>query len=252
MYFNDTEIFRTSTAEPTSTGIHWTYIKDMSNYLVFFKEPQKIIFDLGNLINNIYTAPFNATLTATFFVEDNTPEAADLIIPISARKSAENAPSVFNVPQDNATNTLTLPRNAEKAVFTISACGQAAEEFWWSNVLSSQTDAFNGTVLYGFSPFRELQLYIDGTLAGVSWPFPVIFTGGVVPGFWRPIVGIDAYDLREDEIDVTAFLPILSDGAPHTFEIRVAGINDTGHNDGSIVESVGSYWEVQLPLLNPQ
>lgn len=35
---------------------------------------------------------------------------------------------------------------------------------------------------YGYSPFREVQLFIDGMLAGVAWPFPVIFTGGVVPG----------------------------------------------------------------------
>lgn len=36
--------------------------------------------------------------------------------------------------------------------------------------------------LYGYSPFREIQLFVDGMLAGVAWPFPVIFTGGVVPG----------------------------------------------------------------------
>ena len=61
--------------------------------------------------------------------------------------------------------------------------------------------------LYGYSPFREVQLFIDGILAGVSWPFPIIFTGGIVPGLWRPIVGIDAFDLKEDEIDITVYVP---------------------------------------------
>lgn len=244
MYFNDTEIFRTSTAEPTASGIHWSYHKDMTNYLALFKEPQKIIFDLGNLINDIYTAPFNTTLTATFFKEDESTEPADVIIPISARQSSANAPSAFSIPGVSAANTVTLPRNARKASFTLAGCGQSAEEFWWSNVFSSETDTFDGTTLYGFSPFREVQLYIDGTLAGVAWPFPIIFTGGVVPGLWRPVVGIDAFDLREYEIDISPFLPSLSDGKSHTFEIKVAGINDDGQGHGSLTETVGSYWVV--------
>lgn len=36
--------------------------------------------------------------------------------------------------------------------------------------------------LYGYSPFREVQLFIDGSLAGVAWPFPIVFTGAVISG----------------------------------------------------------------------
>ncbi|KAF2467066.1 uncharacterized protein BDR25DRAFT_72869 [Lindgomyces ingoldianus] len=245
MFFNDTEIWRTSTAEPTQTGIIWTYIKDMSNYLVLFREPQKIIFDLGNLVDDTYTGSFNTTLTATFFIENKAMDSADMIVPVSAKQSASNRPSGFVVPDQRAIRSLSLPQNIKKAVFSISACGQAAEEFWWSNVLSSDTQVFeNQTTLYGYSPFRELQLYIDGVLAGVAWPFPVIFTGGVVPGFWRPVVGIDAFDLHEDEVDITPFLPILCDGKEHSFEIRVAGIADDGAGHGNLTQTVGSNWVV--------
>lgn len=56
-------------------------------------------------------------------------------------------------------------------------------QFWWSNVLSSDIETFPQTgPLYGYSPFREIQLYIDDMLAGVAWPYPVVFTGGIVPG----------------------------------------------------------------------
>jgi hypothetical protein len=246
MYFGDTEVWRTSTAEPTADGIQWTYIKDMTEYLSLWNSPQKLIFDLGNLVNDIYTAPFNTTLTATFFTSEETVEPASLIIPISSRNGSVNASSVFTLPTDNATNTVSFPRNANRAVFSISACGQANEEFWWSNVLQSDVSTFepvDGT-LFGFSPFREVQILIDGQLAGVQWPFPVIFTGGVVPGLWRPIVGIDAFDLREHEIDITPWLPLLSDGAKHTFEIRVVGILDDGSSSGTLSETVGSSWLV--------
>jgi hypothetical protein len=60
----------------------------------------------------------------------------------------------------------------------------------------------------------------------------------------RPIVGIDAFDLRESEIDITPFLPVLLDGKSHTFEIRVASINDDGKGHATISEVPGSYWLV--------
>lgn len=246
MYFNDTEVWRTSTAEPTANGIRWEYIKDMTEYMYFWNSPQKLIFDLGNLIDDTYTGPFNTTLTVSFFNDEESVEPASLIIPISARNGAESAASVFMLPGDNATNTISFPRNVNRVIFSVSACGQAAEEFWWSNVLQSDTNAFEpvaGT-LYGYSPFREVQVLIDGQLAGVQWPFPAIFTGGVVPGLWRPIVGIDAFDLREHEIDITPWLPILCDGKEHTFEIKVAGIIDDGKNSGILTETVGSSWYV--------
>lgn len=181
MYFGDTEVWRTSTAEPTVDGIRWTYMKDMSEYLYFWNQPQKLIFDLGNLIDSTYTGFFNTTLTATFFTYSDAVDPAALIIPITARMSASNAASLFILPTDTAANTISFPRNANRAVFSVSACGQAAEEFWWSNVLQSNIDTFipNDGVLPGFSPWREVQIYIDGQLAGVQWPFPAVFTGGV-------------------------------------------------------------------------
>jgi hypothetical protein len=245
MYLGDIEVFRTSTAEPTASGIVWNYTKDMSAYSTLFHAPHKLIFDLGNLIDDTYTGVWNTTLTATFFTSHNTIEPADVIVPISTRKSATDQSSAFIVPETKAIENLNIPRNAKKAVFSISACGQAAEEFWWSNVLSSDTGVFgNDTALYGHSPFRELQLLIDGNMAGVAWPFPVIFTGGIVPGFWRPIVGIDAFDLKEDEIDISPFIPLLGDGSPHSFEIRVVGIDDDGQGNGNLTEHIESNWVV--------
>ncbi|CZR59558.1 related to peptide-n4-(n-acetyl-beta-d-glucosaminyl) asparaginase amidase N [Phialocephala subalpina] len=246
MYFNDTEVWRTSTAEPTVNGIRWEYIKDMSEFMYFWNEPQKLIFDLGNLIDNTYTGFFNTTLTASFFTAQDTVEPADLIIPISKRQGAASSASLFTLPSDNATNTISFPRNVNRAVFSVSACGQATEEFWWGNVLQSDINTFvpyDGT-LYGYSPFREVQVLIDGQLAGVQWPFPVIFTGGVVPGLWRPIVGIDAFDLREHEIDITPWLPVLCNGAQHSFEIRVVGIVDDGKTSGTLTQTVGASWYV--------
>ncbi|KAL9099741.1 MAG: hypothetical protein Q9163_004807 [Psora crenata] len=246
MYLGDIEVFRTSTAEPTPNGIVWTYVKEMEQFNALWKTDQKIIFDLPNIVNDIYTGPLSTTVTATFFTVPDSPPAADTILPLSTKASAAQTGSAFIVPGDNASLSYTFPQNVERAVVSLSACGQQAEEFWYTNVFSSDTNAFESTVgtLSGFSPFREIQLLIDGQLAGVSWPFPIIFTGGIAPGLWRPIVGIDAFDLRQHEIDITPWLPILCDGVEHTFEIRVAGLDDDGRGHASLSETVGSYWLV--------
>lgn len=246
-YLGDIEVFRTSTAEPNQNGIVWTYVKEMYHYGPLWKTNQKIIFDLGNLVNDIYTGTFNTTLTATFFTaSDDTPDIADVILPISAQRSSAGQGSVFSVPAQPAIVVHEFPLNIEKAVVSLAACGQDREEFWYTNVLSSRTDTFgteNG-LMNGYSSFREVQLLIDGVLAGVSWPFPVIFTGGIVPGLWRPVVGIDAFDLRESEIDITPFVPLLCDGNPHVFQIQVVGLKEDGVNHAVLSDQVGSSWLV--------
>ncbi|KAM7195441.1 putative peptide-n4-asparagine amidase [Naviculisporaceae sp. PSN 640] len=253
MYLGDFEVWRTSTAEPVlPPGIRWTYLKDMTQYLSLWKQPQTLIFDLGNLINEKYTGIFNTTLTATFFTSDvptDTSPPADLIIPISARqsKNSEVWVSQFTYPAQNATNLISdFPRNAHRAVFSVSANGQASEEFWWANVPESDRFTFNASAgeFTAYSPFREVQVLIDGTLAGVQWPFPVIFTGGVSPALHRPIASPDAFDLKEHEIDITPFLPLLCDGKPHTFTIQVAGIIDDGKGNAKLIDPVDSSWYI--------
>lgn len=113
-------------------------------------------------------------------------------------------------------------------------------------MLQSDVSAFAATAgtFPGYSPWREVQVYIDGQLAGVDWPFPVIFTGGVVPSLHRPIVGPDAFDLKEHEIDITPWLGVLCDGTNHTFTIYVAGLLDDGGSEATITQTVGSSWYV--------
>lgn len=52
-YFGDTEVFRTSTEEPNRRGISYTYMRDMSQYMALWKQPQKVIFDLPNGVTDV-------------------------------------------------------------------------------------------------------------------------------------------------------------------------------------------------------
>ncbi|TGJ79959.1 hypothetical protein E0Z10_g8812 [Xylaria hypoxylon] len=254
MYLGDNEVWRTSTAEPTSYGIRWEWLKDMTAFQSLWKQPQTLIFDLENIVDNTYTGLLSTTLTATFFKAAGKPKAnggpshpADLIIPISQRLGTAGKPSQFVYPAQQATNTVAdFPRNANRAVFTVDVKGQGNEEFWWSNVPQSAAHAFEATYgeYPGYSPFREVQVLVDGHLAGVSWPFPVIYTGGVVPQLHRPIVGIQAFDIGEHEIDISPFLPLLCDGKAHTFEIKIVGLVDDGKSAATLSTTTDDEWYI--------
>ena len=249
MYLGDVEVFRTSTAEPTSAGIIWTYVKEMQQYNALWREKQRIIFDLGNLVDEICTGIYHVKLEATFFTVPGSPKTADIVLPVSRRLSARDEPSAFTIPDQIASVAYTIPPNVDRAIFTIAACGQADEEFWYQSLLESTKATFSDTVgsAFGGGSWREIQLLIDGQLAGVSWPFPIIFTGGINPGLWRPIVGINTFDLVEEEIDISPWLPFLVKGT-HAFEIRVVDLIDNGHGGTSVRNLSQSNWVVSGKL----
>ncbi|KAI0202514.1 peptide N-acetyl-beta-D-glucosaminyl asparaginase amidase A-domain-containing protein [Astrocystis sublimbata] len=246
LWLGDVEVWRTSTAMPTQTGIHWSFQKDMTIWdtLLRSHDPQKIIFELNNVIDgDRYTGLFNVTLEALYFDDiyegDGGLHPAEHIYAISTRSSSNDTTSLFSLPEDSGAVNLTLPRNTATAVVSIMASGNAAEEFWFTNVPTEYINTFpeNEGWLIGYSPFCEVQLLIDGQLAGVSWPFPILFTGGVDPGAWRPIVGIDTYELPSFEIDVTPWLGQLTDGKPHSFALRVVGYNTSANDIGPVSEN---------------
>ncbi|KAI0181234.1 hypothetical protein GGR52DRAFT_24737 [Hypoxylon sp. FL1284] len=250
LWLGDVEVWRTSTAMPVAAGIRWSLQKDVTAWRALLARDQKLVLDLGNLVDgDRYTGLFNVTLEALYFNDEYeagfTP--APYIYPISTLASSSDAPSLFSLPGDSGAVNLTLPRNAESAVVSLMASGNGAEEFWFTNVPSEYVDTFpeNPGWLYGYSPFREVQLLIDGQLAGVSWPFPILFTGGVDPGAWRPVVGIDAFELPAFEVDVTPWLGLLTDGQPHTFQFCVVGFDAAAENG---IGTVGENWYVSGSL----
>lgn len=237
LFLGDIEVWRTTTAMPVRTGIYYNFQKDVTAFDTLLRSEQKVIMQLDNIYDSVFTGNYNVTITALYYNDHDTPTPADTILPISAQLSSQNRSSVLSLPDGNATISFTLPRNVERAVVSILASGNGAEEFWYTNVPTEYDDTFNNTAIYGYSPWREVQLLIDGELAGVGWPFPIVFTGGISPGLWVPIVGIDTYDLPSFEIDISPWLGLLCDGKSHTFALKVVGYDSV-----TTLGTVGSNW----------
>lgn len=240
LYLGDVEIWRSTTAMPVRTGIYSSFSKDMTAYASLLRQEQKVIMQLDNIYDSVFTGNFNVTIDALFYNDAGAVAPADVILPISSRSSAENKTSVFIYPDDgSASVALTFPRNVERAVVSVFASGNGNEEFWYADAAAEYALTFPENPFRGYSPWKEVQVFIDGLLAGVVWPFPNIFTGGISTGLWVPIVGIDAYDLQSVDVDISPWLGLLCDGAEHVFELKVVG-----YNPNTTLGTVSSNWPV--------
>ena len=100
--------------------------------------------------------------------------------------------------------------------------------------------------MIGKGPFREVQVLVDNQLAGVAWPYAVIYTGGITPSNWRPLAAYGAYDEPTYWIDITPFLPSLLSNSTHAITFRVVGqgtnptINPNWFVSGSIHVRTGN------------
>ncbi|KAJ7464627.1 peptide N-acetyl-beta-D-glucosaminyl asparaginase amidase A-domain-containing protein [Mycena latifolia] len=224
--FQNVEIWRSSTPEPTASGIIWTYIKDVTRYTPLFANPGTFILQLDNLIEDNLNGIYSTTLHATFYAssKEHTPaKQANTIIPLST--FANNTGDDASVPPSFSIN-VTLPQNAVEVYAELYPSGNANEETWYLNIADKFLGDFPpGTPAESFlgqGPFREVRLLVDGQVAGVAFPYPVIFTGGINPSAWRPITSYGALDLPTYFLDLTPFVPLLTDGKPHLFTIDVA------------------------------
>ncbi|KAJ6463356.1 peptide N-acetyl-beta-D-glucosaminyl asparaginase amidase A-domain-containing protein [Mycena sanguinolenta] len=223
--FRNVEIWRSSTAEPTVAGIIWTYIKDVSKYIPLFAKPGTFILQLDNLLeaDPVLNGTYSTTLHATFYAsskEHPPAKQANMIIPLSTL--ANNTGNDASVPPSFSIN-VTLPQNMVEVYAELLPSGNGDEESWYSNVPDEflATGDFSNMTL-GQGPFREVRLLVGSMVAGVAFPYPVIFTGGILPPAWRPITSYGAFDLPTYFLDLTPFVPLLTDGQPHLFTIDVA------------------------------
>lgn len=183
-------VWRTSTAEPTRTGIIWSYEKDVTRFSPLFAKPSELLLELNNVIDDTYTGVFSTVLSATFYEPTDdfpAPPSVDLILPVTT--GSKNGSQMLVYPGDASSN-VTIPPNTSEAWLEVIATGAAAEEvrplsfvfllifvadlslleqFWYKNVLDRWKDFWPKAGLDGKGPFREVQVLVDGVI-GESLP----------------------------------------------------------------------------------
>ncbi|MER6126021.1 peptide-N4-asparagine amidase [Streptomyces sp. NPDC001795] len=197
------EIFRTSTPEPSPDGIEWSVEKDVTRYSDTFRQSRDVEMLIGNVVDDTYTGVIDVKATLTFYTGRPAP-TPDRVLTL----------------QDG---TLTTPRNSERIVAEVYATGSGGgcEEDWYLTVPDSAPYSCKADS----GPCREVQITIDGRLAGIAAPFPTVWTGGWSnPFLWYVIPGPRAFDIKPIEYDLTPFAGILDDGRTHRVEVSVVGV----------------------------
>ena len=185
--------------------------------------PQAGSVELYNLVNDQYTSHYHGSAQIQFYPlaqGQSPPTTADVVLPMSA--SSTGGLVTLNTPSDQLTGTFTMPANVEAAYLDVFAQGQSGDEFWYT---CAPNDVASELENCGSTGFREAEVSIDGTPAGVAPVYPWIFTGGIDPFLWRPIPGVHTLNFEPYRVDLTPFAGVLSNGQQHTVAVNVFNAN---------------------------
>ncbi|MEU2054634.1 peptide-N4-asparagine amidase [Streptomyces bungoensis] len=208
LHVGGVEILRTSTPEPSPDGIAWRVEKDVTRYSDTFRRAQDVEMLIGNVVDDTYTGVIDVEVTLTFYAGRPASPAPDRVLTLAGTPGA---------------TTLTTARNSERIVAEVYATGSGGgcEEFWYLTV----ADPAPYSCKADRGPYREVQIRVDGQLAGIAAPFPHVWTGGWSnPYLWYVVPGPRAFDVRPVEYDLTPFAALLDDGRPHRVEVSVVGV----------------------------
>jgi hypothetical protein len=219
-WLGPTNIYFGTTAEPSSNlGPSWHVESDLTDYSPIFMTSQTGTADIGNLVNSTYTGIIFASSTLEFY-----PLAKGRTAPVTANEvfALSAGPTGGTVALTSTTSTLsgtfTMPTNIQNAYLDVYAQSQNADEFWYTCV---PNDVSGELFSCGNTGYRETEITIDGSPAGVAPVFPWIYTGGIDPWLWFPIPGVQALNFVPYRVDLTPFAATLSNGQPHTVSLSV-------------------------------
>jgi hypothetical protein len=225
MWIGGVNVYFGTTSEPSGTVARsWHIERDLTDYSALFSTAQNGHMELDNLVNSTFTSTLFGTAELQFYPlahREDAPHTADLVLPLASDPTGGTA--FLSTSNSTLSKTFTLPRNVERAFLDVVAQSQAGDEFWYTCVpddVAGELQSCGGTA------FRESQVTIDGTSAGVAPVYPWIYTGGIDPLLWRPIPGVQTLNFEPYRVDLTPFAGVLSDGQPHQVSVSVFGANN--------------------------
>jgi len=225
IWIGGVNVYFGTTSEPSGTVARsWHIERDLTDYSALFNATQNGRVDLGNLVNSTFTSTLFGTAVIQFYPlarHQDAPRTADFVLPLASDPTGGTA--FLSNSTSALSKSFTLPTNVERAFIDVVAESQAGDEFWYTCV---PDDVANELQSCGGGAFRESQVTIDGTPAGVAPVYPWIYTGGIDPLLWRPIPGVQTLNFAPYRVDLTPFAGVLSNGQPHQVAVSVFGANN--------------------------
>jgi len=217
--------FGTTAEDDPSDARSWHIERDLTEYSTIFTTDEVGTVDLFNLYDKQYNGLLHGSADVLFYPlaqNQAPPRTADQVIGFSAGPTggtvALDTTGTCQGCQLLLEDTLTLPTNITDLYFDVFAQSQHNDEFWYTcvpNDVAGELESCPNTA------FRESEVTIDGTPAGVAPVYPWIFTGGIDPLLWIPIPGVQTLNFQPYRVNLTPFAAVLNDGQPHTIALSV-------------------------------
>jgi hypothetical protein len=211
-----------TTSEPTpNLGPQWSIQKDVTDDTALLLAPQTGFVQIANYTNSTDTSVITASAQLAFYPAtpaNPAPTVPDLVFGLGGSGGAANlgtGASVVSLP-------VKLPKNVIGARLDLFTQGQSSDEFWYTCVPTSYSSTLDDC---GGGAFREGEILLDGTPAGVAPVFPWVFTGGIDPYLWAPLPGVQTLNFKPFPVNLTPFAGLLSDGKEHRLNVSVHGAN---------------------------
>jgi hypothetical protein len=222
-YIAHANVYYGTTAEPsTMLSPSWHVENDVTDLSSLLTSPQSGEADLGNFVGTSGGVNYNGIIYANAALEfypvapgQAPPQTPDLVIPMP---DAPGGAATLGSTTSQLSQSVTLPLNTERVFLDVIAQSQSNDEFWYTCVPNDVAAELGSC---GNTAFRETEVSIDGQPAGVAPVYPWIYTGGIDPFLWQPIVGVQTVDFNPFRVDLTPFAGLLADGQPHTVAISV-------------------------------
>lgn len=242
IFLGNVNLYFGTTAEPRAAlSPSWHIERDLTDYSALFVSGKTGAASLGNTVNSTYTGIVYGTATLLFYpanAQNPAPAVPSEVIGLTTG----NGTTFLNTTTDKQSMTYTLPRNVTRAYLDVISQSQAGDEFWYTCVPNSVSGPLQNC---GNTAFRETEVTIDGTPAGVAPVYPWIYTGGIDPYLWEPITGIETLNLKPYRVDLTPFAGLLDDGKPHTIAVSVYNANQ-GFSEAS---NLLLYTDLTTPII---
>ncbi|GBF96652.1 hypothetical protein Rsub_09285 [Raphidocelis subcapitata] len=240
LWVNDAVLFHGTTSQPAATCTTWTLRRDVSHLRALFAPPADaaapssgVMMELDNTVSSAtgLTSPFWVRAWLDFYPADAAPAVpppppADAVLPLA--NAAETWGRWFmTAPVAPSANPVAAPLSAAaglpyRAALEVFADPHSCEEFWFTRP-AGYACSESGTTMT--NQYRELQVLLDGTPIGIHGIYPVWYTGGYSPETWRAMAGHHAHLGLAYTFDVTPWVHLLANGAPHTFSFQIGNSN---------------------------
>lgn len=245
------EVLRTATPRPMAPGAFWRVQKDVTRYSALFHSLSNggsgVISMMLENSNVALPGVYSANVSLHFYrgsthsvqsqpllaytshptIKGLYREPADLILPVSNPDGYYESGFWFRIDNDSApgSKSITIPPNTYRAVLEIFVSYHGDDELWYTNPLRSsylqQSPAVSFSTPRANGAFRQVYATLDGRFLGGHVPYAVIYPGAINPYFWSPVAAIGAFDMPSYDLDLTPFLGLMLDGAPHNIGLSV-------------------------------